>query len=104
MRSRILGVSSCMSSFDFFFGVTIGEMLLQHTDNLSRTLQSANISAAEGQHVAKLTVKTISQLRNEDSFKLFWANTTAKAKSLDFGDPAIPRKRRVPRDRDWEKH
>ena len=38
MKSRITGVSVCMKSFDFFFGVDIGEMLLRHSDNLSRTL------------------------------------------------------------------
>ena len=28
-----------MKSFDFFFGVAMGNMLLCHSDNLSRTLQ-----------------------------------------------------------------
>ena len=46
MRNRIAGVSVCMKSFDFFFGVAICEMLLCHSDNLSWTLQLSNISAA----------------------------------------------------------
>ena len=35
-----------MKSFNYFFGLVPGEVLLRHTDNLSRTLQK-NISAPE---------------------------------------------------------
>ena len=49
MRSRIEGVSSCMRSFNFFFGVSLGKLLLRHSDNLSKTLQASSMSAAEGQ-------------------------------------------------------
>ena len=35
MISRIVGISTSMKSFDFFFGVVLGEMLLWHSDNLS---------------------------------------------------------------------
>ena len=48
MRSRIIGVSTCMKTFNFFFGVLLGELLLRHSDNLSRTLQATRMSAAEG--------------------------------------------------------
>ena len=49
MKARIHGVQSQMQQFDFFWGVTVGELILQHTDNLSRALQKADVSAAEGQ-------------------------------------------------------
>ena len=39
MTARIVGVASQMATFDFYFGVYIGEMILRHSDNLSRTLQ-----------------------------------------------------------------
>ena len=51
MRSRIIGVQMCMRSFDFLFGAMLGELLLRHTDNLSKALQSPGISAADGQVV-----------------------------------------------------
>ena len=38
MRARIIGVSARMETFDFFFGITLGELILRHSDNLSRTL------------------------------------------------------------------
>ena len=37
--SRIRGIDAHMRTFDFFFGLVLGECLLHHTDNLSRTLQ-----------------------------------------------------------------
>ena len=39
MRACIIGVSSQMNSFSFFFGVMLGQLLFSHSDNLSRTLQ-----------------------------------------------------------------
>ena len=55
MKARIIGVDSQMHSFDFLYGVSLGALILNHSDNLSKTLQHVNISAAEGQHLAKLT-------------------------------------------------
>ena len=50
MRSRIIGMNTCMISFDFFFGTMLGELLLRHSDNLSRALQRSHVLAAE-EHV-----------------------------------------------------
>ena len=47
-KARINGVAAQMKKFEFLFGTILGEMLLQHCDNLSQTLQSKTISAAEG--------------------------------------------------------
>ena len=47
-KARILGVKSQMRTFDFFFGIHLGELILSHSDNLSKTLQRKDISAAEG--------------------------------------------------------
>ena len=71
MKSRIVGVASEMKSFDFFFGVMLGEMLLRHSDNLSKALQASHMSAAEGQVVASMTVKTLETLTVENLFSLF---------------------------------
>ena len=54
--TRIRGVESQMQLFHFFFGLVLGEILLHHADNLSKTLQK-NCSASEGQRVAAMTKK-----------------------------------------------
>ena len=87
MRSRIIGVSTTMRSFKFFFGVVLGELILRHSDNLSRTLQASHVSAAEGQMIAAMTVKTLQSMRNEEDFKKFWSRTTARANELNVSDP-----------------
>ena len=62
MRSRISGIAACMQSFDFFFGVMLSELILRHSDNLSKTLQSPKLSAAEGQGNAKMTLVTLKEV------------------------------------------
>ena len=73
MRSRIQGVSLCMKSIEFFFGLLLGELLLRDSDNLSKTLQSPHMSAAEGQKIAKMTIHTLESIRSEENFLLFWS-------------------------------
>ena len=97
MRSRIKGVSICMRSFDYFFGASLGELLLKHSDNLSRTLQSSSMSAAEGQKIAEMTVSTLQLLRSDESFASFWRNLTQKATDKGVNEPELPRHRKRPR-------
>ena len=59
MKNRMIGASTQMETFQYFYGVPLGELILQHTDNLSRTLQKSDISAAQGQEIAGLSIKTL---------------------------------------------
>lgn len=97
MRARILGVSAQMNTFAFLFGAMLGQLLLRHSDNLSRTLQHTHISAAEGQRVATMTVKTLEMMRDDASFERFWTKTTSFAEELGIEEPQLPRRRKVPR-------
>ena len=56
MRARIGGVAAQMEHFNFFFGVELGRKILHIVDNLSRTLQSATMSACEGQELVSVTI------------------------------------------------
>ena len=97
MKSRIIGVSIQMETFQYFYGVTLGELILRHTDNLSRTLQKSDISAAQGQEVADLTVKTLPKMRTDENFDLFWKTITRKANTLDLPEPQLPLRRKMPK-------
>ena len=48
-----------MTKFDFLFGTVLGELLLCHSDNLSKALQKKSISAAEGQHISRMVIDTL---------------------------------------------
>ena len=60
MKARRKGVATQMMKFDYFFGVSLGLMILRHTYNLSRMMQKADLSAAEGQVITAMTVSTLS--------------------------------------------
>ena len=97
MKARIQGVSAQMKKFEFFFGVSLGLLILRHTDNLSRTVQKEDMSAAEGQEVVSLTLTTLKSLRNDASFDLFWQRFCASAEEVDVDKPILPRRRKLPR-------
>lgn len=96
-KARIHGVSSQMKTFDYLYGNTLGELVLRHSDNLSRTLQSKSLSAAEGQQAAKMTVKTFESIRTDEAFDLFWEKVNRLATSFDVSDPQLSRQRKLPR-------
>ena len=86
-----------MMSFDFFFGVSLGELLLTHSDNLSKTLQTASMSAAEGQKIADMTVRTLQSICSDENFLLFWKLINQKASDHGIDEPVLPRQRKRPR-------
>ena len=90
MRSRIIGIKTCMRTFDFLFGIMLGELLLRHSDNLSKTLQSPHMSAAEGQKVAAMTVKMLKSLRTDESFQAFWELVQKTANEIELESPSLP--------------
>ena len=85
-----------MKTFNFLFGTVLCEVLLRHTDNLSKALQKKTISAAEGQGVAQMVIATICTLQTEESFSLFWKKVEGIAKSVTVAEPQLPRRRRLP--------
>ena len=73
MRARIIGVDAQMHVFDFLYGVSLGCLLLCHTDNLSKSLQEKSLTAAERQRRAKLTLDVLVSLRDDNNFQNFYA-------------------------------
>ena len=96
IKARILGVSTQMSKFDFLFGIVLGQLILGHSDNLSKTLQKKTCSAAKGQEVAYMVIKTLQGIQTEQSFDLLWAKLAKLSETLDVDEPQLPRRRKVP--------
>ena len=44
MKANIQGVQSTMTTFNFYFGCSLGEQLLRKTDNQGRALQVSSTS------------------------------------------------------------
>ena len=62
MKAPIVGVETLMQSFDPFYGVFLGELILRHSNYLSKTLQQKTLTAAEGQEIVRLTVEVVHSL------------------------------------------
>jgi len=95
-KARINGVASQMKKFDFVFGAILGEMILRHSDNLSQCLQKKTISAAEGQHVAKMVIDTLQSIRTDESFDLFWQKVAHFCEDNEVQEAQMPRRRKLP--------
>ena len=94
-KARIRGVSAHTKTFTFCFGIHLAPLILGHSDNLSRALQSAKLSANEAQEMTRCTVMVLRSLRTEDNFKLFYKTVTNFAKQHDAGQASLPRKRKA---------
>ena len=71
-------------------------MVLDHTNNLSATLQTKNLCVADAQETARLVVDTISRIRNEEDATSFYEMVKITADQLSLEEPSLPRKRKVP--------
>ena len=92
----IQGVAAQMSTFSFYFGLVLGEMLLRHSDNLNKTLQLDKLSVAEGQGIAVMTNTTLASLRNDTHYDLFWQKVIGMAEENNVENPKLPRNRKRP--------
>ena len=99
IKSHIIGVSAQMTSFEYLFGTLLGECILRSIDNLSKTLQNPEMSAAEAQDVVKLTALTLQSIRTSEMFDQFWDKVIQYMSSggINVSSPKLPRKRKAPR-------
>ena len=67
MKARIIGIQTKMLTSNFFFGISLEILILQHSDNLSKSLQHDTITAAEGQQLAKLSIDVRKSILKEDN-------------------------------------
>ena len=98
IRGRIIGCQAQMSTFDFFFGLNLGQRMFSHTDNLSRTLQQTKMSALSGKRVACFTKDVLPKMRNDTCFRSFYDVVLLKSKSYpSMSGPMLARRTRAPR-------
>lgn len=94
MKARIRGLQV---TFQLLFGLLLSEMILRHTDKLSKTLQNPELSSTEGHEIAILTVKTLERVLSDSDFDLFWDKVELRRVQLDVGEPQLPWKRKLPK-------
>ena len=87
-----------MNAFNYFYGVTILQLVLRNSNNLSKTHQKSSLSSCQGKEIADLMQQTINSLRSESEFELLWQKTVQQAEVLEITQPSLPRKRKRPAD------
>ena len=97
MKARIREVMTVMKTFDLIFCCCLGERILKQKDNLSKTLQRKDISAAEGQSLESQVVTVMKKSRNSEMYELFWERVLKRQTQLDVLTPKLPRKRKMPK-------
>ena len=53
-------------------GVTILQLVLRQSNNLSKTLQKPFLTSCQGKQITDLTLQTINSVRSETEFELRW--------------------------------
>ena len=96
VRCRVVGVHMQMQSFNLFFGIQLGVLVLRHTDYSSSTLQHTNLSCYEAQQIAKVCLSTLKGMREEAGFHMFFEKVRTSRQKLEVNDPKLPKKRKVP--------
>ena len=83
-RAQITGLQHCMLTFEYFFGAMLGELILKHTDNLSKALQNPKLRSSEGQELADLTTKRFKVLEVMMHLMYFGPRSSLNRKMLQL--------------------
>ena len=94
-KVRVLGVQAQMSTFDYFYGLRLGILLLRHSVNLSASLQAKDLCAGEAQTIAKNTVTTLTKVRTYENYHLFWEDVKQEAAKLYIDAPKLPTRKKA---------
>ena len=73
-----------MITFDCFYGVTVLQLILRDSENLSKILQKSALTSCQREEIADLTLQTITSLRSK------------QAEVLEVAQPSLPRKWKRP--------
>ena len=91
LRVRMIGVQSSMYTFDFYFGISLGILVLGQADNLAKTLQNPDLCASEGKLFADNTISTLKNHRTEEKFNSFYEKLLRESQELEISEPKAPR-------------
>ena len=97
---RVLGVQAQMRTFDYFYGLRLGILLLRHSVNLSASLQTKELCAGEAQTIAKNTVATLTKVRTYENYHLFWEDVKQEAAKLYIDAPKLPTRKK--HEQEWK--
>ena len=96
MKARIIGVKTKIQTFSFFYGLQLAIVVLSHSDNLSSSLQRAELRAVDAQKSAKLSVTVLRGIQSDRDASLHWTKAIEAAVKLALQAPSLPRRCKMP--------
>ena len=91
------GVATLMESFQTYWGLKLSHIVFSTAEELSRSLQSKDISVQEAQLACKSVRQYYQKLRqDEQEFEHIYNETVREAAALDI-EPTLPRYRKRPK-------
>ena len=98
-RAKAGGIERKMNTFKFVYGMHLAMLVLNHSDNLSATLQDPKLCAADAQKAAELVVQTLSKLRDDEHAQNFLLKVKREVTRLEIDEqePGLPRRKKAPR-------
>ena len=72
VKARISRVAAMMKYFNFLIGLMLAERILNHTDNLSKTLQHLAMFAIEAHSISLLSIAVLQKTHTDLYFDQFW--------------------------------
>ena len=85
-----------MQTVSFFYGLQLAIVVLSHSDNLSSSLQTAELCAVDAQKNAKLSVTIIWGIWSDRDASLHWIMITQAAVKLELQAPSFPHHSKMP--------
>ena len=96
MKARLIGVQIKMQTFSLFYGLQLAIVVLSHSDNLSSSLQRAELCVVTAQKNAKLSVTALHGIRSDWDASLHWTKVTQAALKLELQTPSLPCHHKIP--------
>ena len=72
IKAKASGLKRKMNTFKFVYGLHLLMLVLNHLENLSATLRTPDICAADAQKFASLVIETLQKLRTNEQAQLFY--------------------------------
>ncbi|KAJ8336790.1 hypothetical protein SKAU_G00380100 [Synaphobranchus kaupii] len=93
---RAGGILAVLEKFSTFYGLRLSLLVFSPIEQLSRTLQTVNITLQDAQRAVKVTRGYIQRQRSDNEFENFYKSVTEAAVDLTEA-PVLPRQARRPR-------
>ena len=74
-RAHIIRVQAQINQFSFLFGLMLAERVLQHSDDLSKTLHNPNLMVIKGEPIAQLPQSTLLLMDTDENYELVLGKT-----------------------------